>query len=163
MTRVDFVLATLRSLFMLKPVNSIDNAKPNCVFTEQRGLGAVWFPLYVCRSSLCSTCTEYSRSVSTGSDLKPQFHPPNSSSSAVMAFPMPVPPPVTIATLCLNKPGLKTLDAAILVYCEVRSLTCTGARRQNQSGRVLQFVSSLFSLASHHSKNRQNLYYHHQD
>lgn len=39
---------------------------------------------------------------------------PSSSSSAEMAFPMPVPPPVTIATLCLNKPGLKTLDAIAL-------------------------------------------------
>lgn len=32
-----------------------------------------------------------------------------------MALPIPVPPPVTIATLCLKSPGLKTLDAAILV------------------------------------------------
>ncbi len=32
-----------------------------------------------------------------------------------MALPIPVPPPVTIATLWLNKPGLKTLDADIFV------------------------------------------------
>lgn len=44
MTRVDFVLATPRSLLMLKPVNSIDNAKPHSVFTEQRGPGQSGFP-----------------------------------------------------------------------------------------------------------------------
>ena len=42
-------------------------------------------------------------------------HSPSSSSSAEIALPIPVPPPVTIATLLLNKPGLKTLEAAIIV------------------------------------------------
>lgn len=48
---------------------------------------------------------------------------PSSSSSAEMALPMPVPPPVTIATLCLNKPGLKTLDAAIVVWTRADETT----------------------------------------
>lgn len=43
-------------------------------------------------------------------------HSPSSSSSAEIALPIPVPPPVTIATLWLNKPGLKTLDAAIVAF-----------------------------------------------
>lgn len=42
-------------------------------------------------------------------------HSPSSSSSAEIALPIPVPPPVTTATLLLNKPGLKTLDAAMFV------------------------------------------------
>ena len=33
---------------------------------------------------------------------------PSVSSSSEMALPMPVPPPVTIATLPENRPGLKT-------------------------------------------------------
>lgn len=79
-------------------------------------------PWYLCRSSLFSQLLLL-QTVSapwTNMSLKTKTrHSPSSSSSAEIALPMPVPPPVTIATLWLNKPDLKTLDAAILV-CEPR-------------------------------------------
>lgn len=70
---------------------------------------------FTCRRSAVhfKSCALWTQ-ISDPTDSHTSDHSPSSTSSAEIALPIPDPPPVTIATLWLNKPGLKTLDAAIL-------------------------------------------------